>query len=151
MNIGQLCQREVITVHAADELVTAARLMRDKHIGYIVVVEPRVAAQTQVPIGVLSDRDIVVGVVARDVEVRSLRVQDVMTREPLVLGESESVENALRELRRRGIRRAPVVGDSGQLIGVVSLDDLLAVLAGELQDVAWSIERGREIEQALRR
>jgi len=151
MNIGELCQRDVITVRAGDEIGAAARLMRDKHIGYIIVVEPRVAAQTVVPIGVLTDRDIVVAVIARDVEARSLRVEDVMTREPLLLSESETVENALREMRRRGVRRAPVVGDSGQLIGVVSLDDMLAVLAGELQDVSWSIERGRRVEQALRR
>jgi CBS domain-containing protein len=125
--------------------------MRDEHIGYIIVVEPRVASETVVPIGVLTDRDIVVAVVARDVNARFLRVEDVMTREPLVLGESETLENALREMRRRGVRRAPVIADSGQLVGVVSLDDLLAVLAGELQDVSWSIERGRQVEQALRR
>lgn len=151
MNIGELCQREVVTVRAGDEIVAAARLMRDEHIGYIVVVEPRVAAQTVVPIGVLTDRDIVVAVVARDVDAKSLRVEDVMTREPLLLGDSETLQNALHEMRRRGVRRAPVVGDRGQLVGVISLDDLLAVLAGELQDVAWSIERGRQVEQALRR
>jgi CBS domain-containing protein len=151
MNIGKLCQRGVITARAGDEIVAVARLMRDEHVGYIVVVEPRVTSETVVPIGVLTDRDIVVAVVARDVNARFLRVEDVMTREPLVLGESETLESALRALRRRGVRRAPVVGDSGQLVGVVSLDDLLAVLAGELQDVSWSIERGRQIEQALRR
>jgi CBS domain-containing protein len=151
MNIGELCQRDVVTVRAGDEIAAAARLMRDRHIGYIIVVEPHVAAQTVVPIGVLTDRDIVVSVIARDVDPRSLRVEDVMTREPLLLSTSETLENALRTMRRRGVRRAPVVGDSGQLVGVVSLDDLLAVLAGELQDVSWSIERGRRVEQALRR
>lgn len=151
MNIGDLCQRDVVTVRAGDEVVAAARLMRDQHIGFLVVVEPRVTSQAVVPIGVLTDRDIVVAVIARDVEARSLRVEDLMTRGPLLLGESETLENALREMRRRGVRRAPVVGDSGQLVGVVSLDDLLAVLAGELQDVSWSIERARQVEQALRR
>jgi CBS domain-containing protein len=151
MNIGELCQRDVVTVRAGDEIVAAARLLRDQHIGYLVVVEPQIAAETVAPIGVLTDRDIVVAVIARDVDARSLRVEDVMTREPLLLGESETLENALREMRRRGVRRAPVVGDSGQLVGVVSLDDLLAVLAGELRDVSWSIERGRQVEQALRR
>lgn len=150
MNIGEMCRHEVFTMSSAEELVAAARLMRDKHIGYVIVVEPRVVSQTMAPIGVLTDRDIVIAVVARDVDIRSLRVEDVMTREPLLLSESESLEAALREMRLRGVRRAPVVADSGQLVGVVSLDDLLSVLAGELQDVSWSIERGRRVEQALR-
>jgi predicted transcriptional regulator len=151
MNIGEICQHDVITAHASDEIVAAARLMRDKHVGYVVIVEPRVAAQSVAPIGVLTDRDIVVEVVARGVDARTARVDQVMTRNPLLVPDSEQAEQALREMRRRGVRRAPVVGSQGQLVGVVALDDLLSVLAGELQDVAWSIERGQEREQALRR
>ena len=147
MNIGQICKKQPVTVFAHEEILAAARLMRDEHVGYVVVVEPQVATQSVSPIGVVTDRDLVVAVLARDVDVRTLRVGDVMTREPLTLPESEPVESALREMRRRGVRRVPVIGDRGQLVGVVSLDDLLSVLAGEIQDVAWSIER----EQALRR
>jgi CBS domain-containing protein len=125
--------------------------MRDQHVGYVVVVEPHIMEQSEVPVGVLTDRDIVVAIVARDVDVRTLSVADVMTRDPLTIAESEPVENTLRAMRRRGVRRVPVVGDRGQLVGVASLDDLLSVLAGELQDVAWSIEHEQQREQALRR
>ena len=151
MDIGNICQRQVVTAQAEEEIVAAARLMRDCHVGFIVVVEPQVAAQSMVPVGVLTDRDIVVAVVARDADVRTLRIEDVMTREPLTLKESVPVEEALRQMRRRGVRRVPVVGDRGQLVGVVSLDDLFSVLAGQVQDVAWSIQREQQVEQALRR
>ena len=146
MNIGELCTRAVVTVRASDDIVKAAQLMREKNVGYMVVVEPRGATDV-VPIGVLTDRDIVIAIVAREVDVRALRVDDVMTREPLTLSDNESLESALMDMRRRGVRRAPVVGDQGQLIGVASIDDLLSALAGTMRHVTWSIG---QVEHALR-
>jgi len=144
MNIGQLCNRNPIAVRRLDELLKAAQLMREKHIGYLVVVDPDVADQSLRPVGVVTDRDIVVSVVARESDVRALRVGDVMTQQPAPL------EKALREMRRIGVRRLPVVGQRGELIGVLSLDDVLEVIAGELQNVAGSIRNERVIEGSLR-
>jgi CBS domain-containing protein len=150
MNIGQLCNRNVITVRRSDELIRAAQLMREQHIGYLVVVEPGVADQSLRPAGVLTDRDIVVSVVARETDPRALRVGDVMTEQPVTIGAAEPVERALREMRRIGVRRLPVVGQRGELFGVLSLDDVLEVLAAELQNVAGSICNERVIEESLR-
>ena len=148
MNTGQLCNRNPITVRRTDELIKAAQLMREKHIGYLVVVYPEVADRQ--PVGVLTDRDIVVSVVARETDPRALRVMDVMTQDPITIGAAEPVEKALGEMRRIGVRRMPVVGQRGELIGVLSLDDVLEVLAGELQNVAGSIRTERAIEGSLR-
>ena len=150
MNVGEICQRNVVTVRDFDELTSAARLMREKHVGYIVVVEPALEESTFKPMGVLTDRDIVVSVVARDADARALRVSDVMTREPLVAQESASIATALQEMKRVGVRRVPVVGDHGQLVGVLSLDDALEALVAELQDVSGSIRSEQLIEHSFR-
>ena len=150
MNIGQLCIRNPITVRRSDELVKAAQLMREKHIGYLVVVDPEVADQSLRPVGVVTDRDIVISVIARETDPRTLRVGDVMTQSPVTVGATEPVDRALREMRRIGSRRMPVVGQRGELIGVLSLDDVLEVLAGELENVAGSILNERVIEASLR-
>jgi predicted transcriptional regulator len=149
-NIASICQRNVVTVRAYEELTAAARLMREKHVGYLIVAEPDPQDQTVRPVGVLTDRDIVVAVVAKEADVRSLRVEDVMTRAPVVVAEGASIASALREMRRIGVRRVPVVDYRGKLVGVLSLDDVLTVLAAELQDLAGSIRNEQRIEGALR-
>ena len=150
MNVGQICQRNVVTVSASEDLSTAARLMREKHIGYLIVVEPALQAGGLTPIGVLTDRDIVVEVVAQDADPRSLRVGDVMTPKPLVVLLEDSLPDALAQMQRIGVRRLPVVGAYGLLAGVLSLDDILKRMADDLHTATGAIIRERTIESALR-
>lgn len=150
MNVGRICQRNVITARDFDDLTSAARLMREKHVGYLVVVEPAFEEGTFKPMGVLTDRDIVVAVVAREADARALRVGDVMTRQPVVAEEEDAIGTALQQMRRIGVRRLPVVGDHGQLVGVLSLDDVIDALVAELQNVAGSIRSELLVEHALR-
>ena len=150
MNIANICRRNPVTVRRFDELGKAAQLMREKHVGYLVVVEPDEADGSQRPVGVLTDRDIVITVVAREADPRTLRVGDIMTQQPVTVSASDSIERALREMRRIGVRRLPTVGQRGELVGIVSLDDMLDVLAGELQNIAGSIRNEQVIEGTLR-
>ncbi|HET9106543.1 MAG TPA: CBS domain-containing protein [Steroidobacteraceae bacterium] len=150
MDIGKICNRNVVTVREADELTRAARLMREQHIGYLVVVKPSLIDGTSTPVGVITDRDIVVAVVAKDADPRTLKVGDVMTRQPAVVEEGTSVSTALQLMRRIGVRRLPVIGSAGILVGVLSLDDVLDSLAGELMDIAGSIRHEIRMEDALR-
>ncbi len=150
MNVGSVCKGNVITVREFDELTAAAQLMRDKHIGYLVVAEPNISDGTIRPVGVLTDRDIVVGVIARQVDPRSLRVGDVMTRQPVVVEEGDSLEGALGDMRRIGVRRLPVVSRAGQLVGVLSLDDVIDVLARQMAALSGSISNEIQLERALR-
>jgi CBS domain-containing protein len=151
MNVATLCGRNVITIREFEDLATAARLMREKHIGYLVVVTPEITSGGSLkPIGVLTDRDIVITVVAREADPRALRVGDVMTREPVVTNESDSFEQALQRMRSIGVRRLPVVGPLGELVGILSLDDIIEWLAGALQNVQGSIRNERRIETSLR-
>ena len=150
MNVGEICVRHVVTVRELDGLTQAAEVMREKHIGYLVVVGPKVGESGFAPIGVLTYRDIVVGVVAKDTDPKTLRVGDLMTRQPVVVDEDASLTQALSEMRRIGVRRIPVVGHNGLLTGVLSLDDILGALSEELSDVAGSIRKEVRMEEALR-
>ena len=149
VNVGQICNRNPITVRRTDELIRLAQLMREKHLGYLVVVEPN-ADQSLRPVGVVTDRDIVISVVAAGSDPGTLCAGDIMTEQPQIIGAEEPLENALRQMRRIGVRRLPVVGQRGDLVGVLSLDDILEVLAGELQSVAGSVRNERLIEGSLR-
>lgn len=150
MNVGEICQRETVTIRPQEDIFAAAKLMREKHVGFLVVVEPAVVDGTWHPVGVLTDRDIVITVVAREVSPRSLRVEDVMTRKPLTAAADASLDSALADMRRIGVRRLPVVGDHGELYGVVSIDDVLARLTEQLQHVAGSVRSEQLVERALR-
>jgi CBS domain-containing protein len=124
--------------------------MREKHIGYLVVIGPEGADGLQRPVGVLTDRDIVTTVVAREADPRSLRVEDVMTQQPVTASIADSIEKVLHDMRGIGVRRLPVVGQRGELVGVLSLDDVLDWLSGQLQNVAGSIRNEQVIEGTLR-
>jgi CBS domain-containing protein len=157
MKVGEICARNVVTVRETDELTSAARLMRERHVGYLIVVAPIIDELSLMvdepavkPVGVVTDRDIVVAVVARETDPRSLRVGDVMSREPVVVNDESSLAAALRDMRRIGVRRVPVVGSGGGLVGVLSLDDILGCLSEELLDVAGSIRSEMRIEKELR-
>lgn len=150
MNVGEICVRNVVTVRESDELSKAAAVMREQHVGYLVVVEPKVGESGFAPVGVLTDRDIVVGVVAKDTDPKALRVGDLMTRQPVVVHESASLNEALGEMRNIGVRRMPVVGRGSILVGVLSLDDILGAISEELLGVAGSVRKELKVEQALR-
>ena len=145
MNAGELCKREPVTVREFDEVTDAAKRMREQHVGYLVVVQPVVADGGYDPVGVLTDRDIAIGVVARGVDPRALRVGDLMTRDPVVIEEGSSVETALSEMRRIGVRRLPVVRKNGRLMGVLSMDEILEILAAQMSTVSRSIQNEQRL------
>lgn len=151
MDVKKLCQPDVVTVRPFDDLTTAAQLMREKHVGYVIVVEPSLQEGAMKPVGVITDRDIVVSVIARDVDPRALRVSEVMTQKPVVVSERDTVQHAVQEMRRIGIRRIPVVGDRDELVGVLSLDEIIDSLAVQLDDVASSIRSEQIVERVMRR
>jgi CBS domain-containing protein len=137
-------------VLASDDLRAAARVWRERHVGYLVVVEPATLERARRPVGVLTDRDLVVGVLARDADPHELRVQDVMTPNPVTVRLGDSIAFALQEMRRLGVRRLPIVGDIDELVGVISIDDILALLAGQLGNIAGSIRAEQRFEQETR-
>lgn len=152
MYIGRLCRRDVITIQEHEELTAAAQLMRARHVGFLIVVTPpedRNGGKQKVA-GVITDRDIVVGVIAREVPARELTVGDVMTRDPLLAEEGQPIESVLCLMREVGVRRVPVTDAEGYLAGVLSMDDVLEAMAEQLVNIAASIRKERRVERVLR-
>ena len=148
MYVSQLCNSNVVTVRPSDEITAAAQLMRERHVGYLVVVTAD-ASGAQVPVGVLTDRDIVVSIVARSADPKVFTVGDVMTANPVTVYQLDAIEKAVQEMRRIGVRRVPVVGKLGELKGVLSLDEVLNAVSSELRDLAGAIRTEQRIEEAL--
>jgi CBS domain-containing protein len=144
MTVGDICNRIVTFAYRGTPLSDAARLMRDHHVGSLVVIDE--TAQGRLPVGILTDRDIVVAVVAAEVDPRTMTVGEVMQGELVSAREEDSVFGALRLMRRRGIRRLPVVTMAGTLDGIVTVDDLLGIVAEQFDDLVRAIgaEQSRE-------
>jgi CBS domain-containing protein len=149
MTVRALCNHNVATIDRNSGVVDAAALMREEHVGDLIVVEER--GGRRVPVGILTDRGIVVAVVAKRVAANDVTVGDAMTAELLTVREDNGVEHALREMRRVGVRRAPVVDGSGSLIGVLSIDDVIDHLAVQLGHIADIIRAGQRAETDHRR
>lgn len=149
MNVRSICSRRLVTINPQLDLKEAAALMREEHVGFLVVVpaEPRAL---RAPIGVITDRDIVVSAIAQGVDPTAIKVGEVMSHQPAVAAESDAIDAALKTMQRMGVRRVPVVNGQGELVGVLSLDDLLGFVAGEVDGLARLVRNGRQIEGVLR-
>jgi CBS domain-containing protein len=148
MTVGELCSRIVVFATRGMELVEAASLMREHHVGSLVVADER--GESRVPVGMLTDRDITVGVLAKGVDPRTLRVGEVMSTNPLTIRDQDDVFDALRLMRSRGVRRLPVTDAGGALVGMLSIDDVLEGIAEQLGDLARAIATERTHEATAR-
>lgn len=149
MRIGQICTRDVVCANTETTVVAAAKLMRQYHIGDVVVTQQN--GNARVPLGIVTDRDIVLSVVATELDPKTITVGDVMGDELITATEDEDVFDAVQRMRDKGVRRMPIVGDDGVLIGIVSLDDVIESLAEEMNEVARLISREQLHEQEVRR
>jgi len=148
MHIKEICSRVVVVAETGTDLREAARLMRDHHVGALVVVDG--ADGHRRPIGIVTDRDIVVEVVAAtEVNPEKLTVGDVMSSDLVVAREDVGVFEAVDLMQDRGARRLPVVDTEGLLVGIITLDDVLRMVAGELTALAIAAQRSfsREVHE----
>jgi CBS domain-containing protein len=134
MEVGKLCTVDTVCCARDESVQGAALLMRKHHVGDIVVVDDVDGERT--PAGIVTDRDIVVSVVALGLDPAGLQVGDIMTDDLLTADQHDDVSITIERMRLRGIRRVPVVGEGGRLAGIVSADDLLGFLAEEMEDLA---------------
>ena len=146
MEVGTICQRPVFAVRPYETVSRAARLMGEHRVDYLVVVELDPYAR---PVGVLSERDIVVRVLARRMDPKAVCVREVMTADPTLVRESDFVETAVLKMGESGVRRLPVVNDHGELVGVLTLEDVLKVSAEDGPEDRDVIDNGRQIEDVI--
>ncbi len=148
MTIGTICNREVITVQRDATVLHAAVLMRQYHDGDVVVIENR--KNKTVPIGIVTDRDIVVELVATELDCKVITVGDIIVTKLIVVKDSAGVFEAIQLMANKGVRLLPVVDDDGGLVGIVTLDDLLLLLSKELAALNKLVTREQKNEAAKR-
>jgi CBS domain-containing protein len=148
LNAGDICNRIVTVAERDMSLVQAAQLMRDHHVGCLVVVDETGAGRLVV--GMLTDRDLVTAVIAQEVDPNTLRVEDVMTSDVVSALEEDSVMDLLGLMRRKGLRRIPVTTPGRVLQGLVTLDDLLEIFAEQLRALVLAIEAEQMRERKAR-
>lgn len=148
LTIGEVCNRTVVYATESMSLKQAAGLMRDEHVGCLVVAIE--AEGGRIATGMVTDRDIAVVAVARDFDPQTLSVGDIMSRELVTARPEESIYDVLHKMRRHGIRRMPVTSDNGSLIGIVTLDDLLEIVVDELQCFVQAMTKEQQREKRVR-
>lgn len=149
MPIRECCNINPICCDADSSLPQVAALMRTHHIGDVIVTEEQDGKP--VPIGIVTDRDIVVAVVAEDADMSAFTAADLMSAPVAVALESDGVLETLRLMRSRKIRRLPVVSEAGALTGIVTADDIFNLLAMEMSMMADIIIDQPAREARLRR
>lgn len=148
LNIGEICNRSVVFATEETSVKEAAQLMRDQHVGSLVVVKE--AGKGRIVVGMVTDRDIAIVAVARDFDPQTLRVADIMSAEPVTARPEDSVDEVLAMMRERGVRRVPVTTNDGVLIGIVALDDLLDIFAEEMRGFIKAIASAQKREARTR-
>ena len=149
MPISEICNREVIIVQRETTVHEAAKLMRQHHVGSVVVVEERKGVR--VPVGIVTDRDLVVEVMAPDLVQMVITVGDIMGAKLVTVQDGMGIYESIRYMRVEGVRRLPVVDSKGGLIGILALDDLLELLAEELLELSRLVKHEQKKESMTRR
>lgn len=144
MSVGEICNREVIVIQRDEPVLEAARLMRTYHVGALIVIDkPNGRA---IPVGIVTDRDLVVEVLATELDETVITVGDIMTQELFTLKENTATYDAIRKT----VRRLPIVDDAGELVGILTLDDVLEILSEEMLDLAKLVRYEQKKETRYR-
>ena len=147
MRVSDICSRHVFHIAPSASIREAAEKMRKCHVGALVVVhQPN---GERVPIGIITDRDIVVSVVAPGIDAQTLTVGDAMSAQPTSCGEDDDLLVAIAKMRTRGVRRLPVLNAKGGLAGMVTSDDIYGGLTREMNDLSSALvrEQVREMQE----
>jgi CBS domain-containing protein len=149
MPIGTIRTREVVVARRHTTVSEAARLMRNHHVGDVVVVDE--VDGRQVPCGIITDRDVVIGLVAQGLDPNTIAAGDMMVTEITVGHELDGIADTIEIMRVKAVRRLPIVDALGTLVGIVTADDLLQLLSEEMSSLSTMINREQRREVTVRR
>lgn len=149
MPVSEICNREVVVVQRNDTALEAAKLMRQHHVGDVLVVEDRNGIR--VPVGIVTDRDLIMEIMAPELDGSVITVGDIMAQELVTVKGSTGIFEAIQYMRQKAVRRLPIVNESGGLIGILTLDDLLELLSEELLEIAKLVRNEQQKETRSRR
>ena len=148
MTLGEICNRNTIFTTRTSSASDAAQLMREEHVGDLVVVDDK--SGRRVPVGIVTDRDLVVEILARGVDPKAVTVGDIMGTDLVTARETDDIYDTMQRMRAKGVRRIPVVNAEGTLVGIVAVDDFLDLLAEELTALARVVTREQARERLHR-
>lgn len=141
MGIRDVCNRRIVTVNTGTDVLKAAQLMKTEHVGDVLILEKSTERNINKVVGILTDRDIVKLVVANGISPAHVLVDDIMSRSLQVVNEDTGVFEVIRSMHDAGIRRMPVVSNDGSILGLITFDDLVSLLAQELMKLSEVIDR----------
>lgn len=148
MSIANICTRDIVTLERDDTVLHATKLMRQHHVGDVLVVKKK--HDQLEPIGIVTDRDVVVEIMAPGLDPNVITVGDIMQPNLFTINEDAGVFDAVKLMASKGVRRLPVVKKDGALVGIVTMDDLFLMLAKELSSFAKLLTKEQENEAAKR-
>lgn len=143
MQLFQLCQRDILSVSAEASVQIAAELMRTQHVGALALTDPQDPTRV---VGMVTDRDLVVRLLAQGRSPEEQSVGAYSSMHLIRVPGSASVEDAVRAMHQHGVRRVLVTETDGRLMGLVSLDDVLAILAEQLNGLSAALRIGIDLE-----
>jgi CBS domain-containing protein len=139
MSLETLCRREIACVDVKSKVIDATKLMEEKNVGSVVVI------QNDMPVGIITDRDIVIRVVNKGLDAGKCAVADIMSLDLVTLKQETGLYDALEQIKESGggVRRYPIVDEHGTVKGIITLDDVIYLLGREMSDVSAIIETER--------
>jgi CBS domain-containing protein len=147
-SIGEYCNREVVFATKNMSIPEAAQLMRQHHVGDLIVVDE--TDGKRIPVGIVTDRDIVIEIIAKSLDLNDFDVGDIMSPQLVNMQNNETVFDTIRLMRAKGIRRIPVVNQEGSLEGIMTVDDILGILAEEMSELARIPQSEKKNEAQIR-
>jgi predicted transcriptional regulator len=148
MRVDNLCNRNAIVAEQNTNVLRAAELMREHHVGSLVIIDS--SSNGRKPIGIVSDRDIVIEVLAKGISLKETRLKDIMNQDLICVRDTDDTMDVVRIMCMEGIRRVPVIDSAGNLVGILTMDDVFEMLAGELSNLAILICRQQRHEKRLK-
>lgn len=149
MLLKDICTMDVVCCGRRTRALEAARLMRQRHVGDLIVVDDPEEERT--PIGIVTDRDLVLDVLGNGLDPAATEVASLIHRTLVIANESEDTAQVIDRMREHGVRRIPVVNNQGGVVGIVTLDDLLRVLVADASALLDVMVKGKRQEQRTRR
>ena len=148
MRVGDICNREVVVIDEERSIKEAAMVMRKYHVGDVLIVREQYGKRT--PVGILTDRDIALGIVANGTDPESVSVGDAMSSDLTTVSEDDDLMHVIEVMREHGIRRVPVTDSEETLVGIMTVDDVLDLLSEILIDLVHLVDRQRRRETTER-
>ena len=147
MNVGKICSRETVIGETNDSLLDMARLMRQHHVGSLIIIAKK--NEGVKPAGIITDRDIVIQAISEEISLNSVTAGDIMSHDLLIAREDDDIFEAFEKMCKKGVRRIPIVNPEGYLVGVLSIDDLLEVMVDEMKNLVHLFKHGQLKEQRI--